>query len=125
MKKDRILTKIAGEWFRQSDLYKLAPDKLAELCEALDSRQLEAITDACFRDGGAPEPELLRDYVKHLTYVLRPFACATRDESLNECEKTFSIFYRNAVFMRRFIKEKNLKEEYEKFCVEWHYKDKL
>lgn len=124
-KKDRILTKIADEWFRQSDLYALSTTKLDELLQALNSRQIEGLADACFRDGGEPEPELLRAYIKHLTYLMRPYACATRDESLNECEKQFSIFYRNSVLMRRFIKEKNLFKEYDEFCNHFHYQDKL
>jgi len=126
--KDRIVIKLNGEWFRQSDLYALTPAKLAELLEALSSKQIEDIADINLRDyagEGDNEYARLNEFVQHLNYLLRPFAMATKDDSIGECEKLFSIVYRNYVFQRRFIKDKGLKAEYEAYRDEWHNKDKL
>lgn len=126
--KDRIAITLNGEWFRQSDLYALTPKKLAELLEALSSKQIEDIADINLRDyagEGDNEYARLSEFVQHLNYLLRPFAIATKDDSMAECEKLFSIVYRNYVFQRRFIKDKGLKAEYDAYCDEWHTKDKL
>lgn len=126
--KDRIAIKLAGEFFRQSDIYSLSPDKLAELLESLSAGQIEGIADICIRDRVGEEDteyKRLQEYMRHLNHLLRPFAFATQDDSIAECEKLFSIFYRNYVFMRRFIKDSGIKEKYDEYCDSWHYKDKL
>lgn len=126
--KDKIIMKLNGDWFRQSDLYALNNSKLIELLEALSAKQIEDIADIKLRDysgHGDNEYDKLYEFVQHLNHILRPFAFATQDDSIAECEKLFSIVYRNFIFQRRFIKDKILSEEFRAYCDNWYYKDKL
>jgi hypothetical protein len=126
--KDQILIKLNGEYFRKSDLYALSPEKLRELLWGLNSGQIEDICDLDLRSGGGvglSTEERLQTYIFHLVKLIRPFAYATRDDSLNELEKTFSIFYRNYVNQKRFITGRGLDNEYKEFTNSQIYKDKL
>lgn len=113
----KLLTRIAGEEFTVDDLYKLSPEKLEELVRSISPKQLEDICDLGMRHSTKPQEERLVAFVKHITTLMRPFAFATQDDSLNECEKLFCIFYRRFINMQNFIRDTNLKQGYTEYIA--------
>lgn len=118
--KDKIIMKLNGDWFRQSDLYALNNSKLIELLEALSAKQIEDIADIKLRDysgHGDNEYDKLYEFVQHLNHILRPFAFATQDDSIAECEKLFLSCIETSYFKGDLLRIKFCQKSFERIVI--------